>query len=354
MLWKFVVQIATEPSWHKSPWFSFFLVFLRACKNMSNEHVKSSVSDGTQQILQLREFNMPQPWAMVDVQSLDLIMRWHSPQHIFGGRAVGASTAFPYTVSCNDSRQKLGVRIHLSQVGPQCGQNNRETWRGFKTKVMQSNIRFLRAASRHWRAFHQVHIWKSIWIIPNLESILNWDPSRKGLRIRRGLRGGITQLNCRMFWQAACTYIHIYRYSILHTSISKNMTLHSIISFVILNITLNHFILFSSVHTLYFATPHDPKYQSLTHLSTFPWHYLQKIHLMHLHIQRTCCWRKPATNQALAAFLLERSGWQDPSSVQLKQLYMATSVVFQRYFNVFQGFLSNWVTWTATYWYCMF
>ena len=57
----------------------------------------------------------------------------------------------------------------------------------------------------------------------------------------------------------------------------------------------------------------------LTHL-TFPWRYLQMIHLMHLHIQRTCCWRKPATNQALAAFLLERSGWHDPSSVQLKQL----------------------------------
>ena len=33
---------------------------------------------------------------------------------------------------------------------------------------------------------------------------------------------------------------------------------------------------------------------------------------MHLHIQRTCCWRKPATNQALAAFLLPRSDGRIP------------------------------------------
>ena len=145
----------------------------------------------------------------------------------------------------------------------------------------------LRAASRYWKAFHQVHIWKSIRIIPNLESLLNWEPSRKGLRIRRGY----VVLNCRMFWQA-CTYIHIY--SILHK--------HHVKSF---------YIVLRSTYITFRYTAWS-KYQSLAHLTTFPWHYLQKIHLMHLHIQRTCCWRKPATNQALAAFLLPRSDGRIP------------------------------------------
>ena len=124
---------------------------------------------------------------------------------------------------------------------------------------------------------------KAFELSQNLESLLNWDPSRKGLRIRRGY----VVLNCRMFWQA-CTYIHIYS-SILHK--------HHVKSF---------YIVLRSTYVIFRYTAWS-KYQSLTHLTTFPWHYLQKIHLMHLHIQRTCCWRKPATNQALAAFLLPRS-----------------------------------------------
>ena len=47
--------------------------------------------------------------------------------------------------------------------------------------------------------------------------------------------------------------------------------------------------------------------------------------------------------------------WRDPDDMiphlcsRSSYIIMATSLVFQRYFNVFQGFLSNWVTWTATY-----
>ena len=68
--WDALEICCTNSHWAILTQIPMVLVFLRACKNMSNEHVKSSVSDGTQQILQLREFHMPQPWAMVDVQSL--------------------------------------------------------------------------------------------------------------------------------------------------------------------------------------------------------------------------------------------------------------------------------------------
>ena len=88
----FLLEVATWDAWEicctNSHWailtqIPMLLVFLRAHKNMSNEHVKSTVSDGTLQILQLREFNMPQPWA-VDVQSLGLIMRWHPTAYFRG------------------------------------------------------------------------------------------------------------------------------------------------------------------------------------------------------------------------------------------------------------------------------
>ena len=62
----------------------------------------------------------------------------------------------------------------------------------------------------------------------------------------------------------ASLYAHTH---ILRTSISKNMTLHSIISYVILNITLDHFILFSAVDTLYYAILHDV-YTSINLLHT--------------------------------------------------------------------------------------
>ena len=131
-----------------------------------------------------------------------------------------------------------------------------------QTPRWSSNIRLLRAASRYWKAFHQVHIGKGIRIILNLESLLNWDPARKGLRIRRGLRGW-TQLKCRMFWQA-CMHIHIYSVHLYQKIWLYIVSYHM---YIILNITLNHFILFSAVDTLYYAMLHDV-YTSINLLHT--------------------------------------------------------------------------------------